>query len=106
MLASPALPSADGPPEPEFIFQLFITGATPNSARAVRNCKEICELHLAGRYALHIVDIYQQPELAREQQILAVPTLLRTQPLPRRQIIGDLSAHEKVLEALGLPMLP
>ena len=92
--------------EPEFIFHLFITGATPNSARAVRNCKEICEHYLAGRYALHIVDIYQQPDLVREQQILAVPTLLRTLPLPQRQIIGDLSAREKVLEVLGLPPLP
>lgn len=106
MLASAASSDADEPLGPEFVFQLFITGATPNSARAVRNCKEICEHFLAGRYSLHIVDIYQQPELAREQQILAVPTLLRTQPLPRRQIIGDLSAHEKVLEALGLPILP
>ena len=92
--------------EPEFVFQLFITGATPNSTRAVRNFKEICEHHLTGRYALSIVDIYQQPELAREQQIIAAPTLVRVQPLPRRQIIGDLSAQDKVLDALGLPPAP
>lgn len=92
--------------EPEFVFELFVTGATPNSTRAVRNFKEICELHLAGRYVLNIVDIYQQPELARAQQIIAAPTLLRIAPLPRRQVIGDLSAREKVLDALGLPQLP
>ncbi|NML63838.1 circadian clock protein KaiB [Hymenobacter sp. RP-2-7] len=104
MIASPRPPNSDE--APEFIFQLFITGATPNSARAVRNCKEICEHYLAGRYVLHIVDIYQQPELVREHQILAVPMLLRMEPLPHRRIIGDLSAREKVLEALGLPLLP
>jgi circadian clock protein KaiB len=106
MLATTTSASLDHTPEPEFVFQLFITGATPNSTRAVRNCKEFCEQHLAGRYSLRIVDIYQQPELAREQQILAVPTLLCVQPLPPRQVIGDLSAPEKMLAALGLPKLP
>lgn len=98
---TPPLP--DGP-EPEYQLQLFVTGATPNSLRAVRHARELCEQHLAGRYALAVIDIYQQPELAREQQILAAPTLVRTRPLPRRQVIGDLSARDRVLAALGLPL--
>lgn len=89
--------------EPEYKLELFITGATPNSLRALRNARELCEQYLSGRYALSVVDIYQQPELARQQQILAAPTLVRTHPLPRRQVIGDLSARERVLSVLGLP---
>lgn len=90
--------------EPEYVFQLFITGATPNSTRAVRNSREICEQYLAGRYVLTVIDIYQQPELARAQQILAAPTLVRVRPLPRRHVVGDLSAREKALAALVLPL--
>lgn len=90
--------------EPEYSLQLFITGATPNSTRAVRNAKEICEQYLAGRYVLNIIDMYQHPELAREQHVLAVPTLIRLHPLPRRQVIGDLSDLAKVLGALSLPL--
>lgn len=91
------------PPEPEYLLHLYITGATPNSMRAVRNIKEICERHLAGRYELLIVDIYQQPHLAHEQQIVAAPTLVRLRPLPRRQLVGDLSNREAVLISLGIP---
>lgn len=98
----PASLAPDAPDVPEYTLHLFITGATPNSTRAVRNAKEICEQYLAGRYVLSIIDIYQQPELARAQQVLAAPTLIRELPLPRRQVIGDLSDHPKVLSALGL----
>lgn len=88
--------------ELEFQLQLFITGATPNSLRAMRNAYELCEQHLPGRYTLTVIDIYQQPDLARQQQVLAAPTLVRLRPLPRRQVIGDLSASDKVMTALGL----
>ena len=71
--------------------------------RAVRNIKEICEEHLAGRYELLIIDIYQQPELARQEQIVAAPTLIRQRPLPRRQLVGDLSNRQAVLISLGVP---
>jgi circadian clock protein KaiB len=91
------------PSEPDYLLHLYITGATPNSLRAVRNIKELCERFLAGRYELLIVDIYQQPHLAREQQIVAAPTLIRLRPLPRRQLVGDLSNREAVLMALGIP---
>jgi circadian clock protein KaiB len=96
---TPAAASA----EADYLLHLYITGATPNSMRAVRNIKDICEQHLAGRYELLIIDIYQQPHLASEQQIIAAPTLLRLRPLPRRQLVGDLSNREAVLISLGIP---
>jgi len=95
--------STDAAAEAEYLLHLYITGATPNSMRAVRNLKEICEAHLAGRYELLIIDIYQQPELARQEQIVAAPTLIRVRPLPRRQLVGDLSNRTAVLISLGVP---
>ena len=97
--------STDASPatEAEYLLHLYITGATPNSMRAVRNIKEICEAHLAGRYELLVIDIYQQPELARQEQIVAAPTLIRVRPLPRRQLVGDLSNRAAVLISLGIP---
>ncbi|MBO3271274.1 MULTISPECIES: circadian clock KaiB family protein [Hymenobacter] len=92
--------------EADYVFQLFITGATPNSTRAVRNLKDICEQYLAGRYELQIIDIYQQPLLAKEEQIIAAPTLVRKRPLPVRRLIGDLSERATVLATLGLPDPP
>jgi len=89
--------------EAEYLLHLYITGATPNSMRAVRNIKEICEKYLAGRYELLIIDIYQQPQLARQEQIVAAPTLIRQRPLPRRQLVGDLSNRAAVLISLGIP---
>ena len=97
---------ADQPPassEAEYLLHLYITGATPNSMRAVRNIKEICEQHLTGRYELLIIDIYQQPDLAQREQIVAAPTLIRVRPLPRRQLVGDLSNRDAVLISLGVP---
>jgi len=99
---------AEPPPtlaEADYVFHLFITGATPNSTRAVRNIKSICEEYLPGRYELLIVDIYQQPLLAKQEQIIAAPTLVRQRPLPARRLIGDLSDRAVVLAALGLPDL-
>ena len=101
MTTSPDAASAST--EAEYLLHLYITGATPNSMRAVRNIKEICEAHLAGRYELLIIDIYQQPELARQDQIVAAPTLIRQRPLPRRQLVGDLSNRAAVLISLGVP---
>ena len=91
---------------PFYELQLYVAGATPNSTRAVRNIKEICEHHLAGRYVLRIIDMYQQPQLASDEQIIAAPTLVRQQPLPRRQLIGDLSNRAAVLALIGLDHLP
>ncbi|QKG55782.1 circadian clock protein KaiB [Hymenobacter sp. BRD128] len=94
------------PAEPLYVLRLYVAGATPNSTRAVRNIKEICEQYLAGRYVLRIIDMYQQPQLAGEEQIIAAPTLVRQQPLPRRQLIGDLSNRATVLAVLGIDHLP
>ena len=98
---APELPAS--PTEADYVLHLYITGATPNSLRAVRNIKEICEEHLAGRYELLIIDIYQQPQLAKQEQIVAAPTLIRQRPLPRRQLVGDLSNRAAVLISLGVP---
>ncbi len=86
----------------EYVLQLFITGATPNSIRALMNIKQICEEHLKGRYLLEIIDVYQQKELAEKEQLIALPLLIKKQPLPVKRIIGDLSDTSKVLRGLGL----
>jgi len=96
---------AAAPEAPPYEFYLYVSGATPNSTRALCNIKEICELHLAGRYVLHVVDLYQQPELAQQEQIIAAPTLVRRQPLPRRQLVGDLANRAAVVAILGLDHL-
>ncbi len=77
---------------------------TPRSTRAVENVRAICEQHLQGRYDLEVIDIYQQPTLARGEQIIAAPTLIKKLPLPLRRVIGDLSSTERVL--LGLDIRP
>jgi circadian clock protein KaiB len=94
--------TSDPQAKAEYVLRLFITGASPNSIRAITNLKEICEVHLQGRYLLEIIDVYQQPALAREQQIIALPLLIKKFPLPERRMIGDLSNTEKVLKGLGL----
>jgi circadian clock protein KaiB len=89
--------------EAPYSLRLYVTGTTPTSLRAIQNLREICEECLPERYDLEVVDIYQQPERAREDQIIAAPTLVKCAPLPRKLIIGDLSARERVLQALNLP---
>jgi circadian clock protein KaiB len=86
----------------EYVLRLFITGASPNSMRAIKNIKEICEEHLAGRYSLEIIDVYQQGAVARQEQIIALPLLIKKMPLPERRLIGDMSETNKVLKGLGL----
>ena len=88
--------------ETNYVLRLFITGATPNSIRAVENIKHICESHLKGKYSLEIFDVYQQQQLAETEQIVALPLLIKKKPLPERRLIGDLSDTEKVLKGLGL----
>jgi len=100
-------PTPPPPPSfPEYELLLYITGATPNSTRALRNLRAICEEFLVGRYELRIIDMYQQPELAQQAQIVAAPTLVRQRPLPPRRLIGDLSNRAAVLTALDLDHLP
>jgi len=79
-----------------------VAGSTPQSQRAIANIKQICEGHLAGRYDLEVIDIYQQPRLTAGDQIVAAPTLLKKLPLPLRRLVGDLSSLERVLVGLDL----
>ncbi len=87
---------------PEYILRLYVAGMTPRSTRAIANIKEICEGRLKGRYDLQVIDLYQHPELAAEEQIVALPTLIRKLPQPLRRMVGDLSDLEKVLIGLEL----
>jgi circadian clock protein KaiB len=88
--------------DPEYTLRLFITGTSPNSVRAIKNVREICETHLKGRYSLEIIDVYQQAVLAKEEQIIALPLLIKKSPGPERRLIGDMSETAKVLKGLGL----
>ncbi|GFO69912.1 hypothetical protein GMLC_34910 [Geomonas limicola] len=83
-------------------FRLFVSGMTPNSLRAIENIRAFCKEHLAGRYHLEIIDIYQQPLCAKEYQIVAVPTLVKQTPPPARRFIGDLSHTDRLLSGLGV----
>jgi circadian clock protein KaiB len=94
--------SLAGPQEERYILRLYITGMTPQSVRAIANVKKICEEHLQGRYELDVVDLYQQPQLAKGEQIIAAPTLIKKLPHPLRRIIGDMSKTERVLVGLDL----
>lgn len=103
MRAPAARPAAAGAaPEPYELY-LYVTGMTPRSARAIENLRAFCRKHLKGRHKLRIVDLYQQPALAREEQLIAAPTLVKRMPLPQRRLVGDLSNQERVRVALGLP---
>lgn len=82
--------------------RLYVAGMTPVAQRALANLERICEQHLAGRYALQVIDLVDQPELAERDQILAVPTLVREHPVPVRKLIGDLSRTDRVLAGLEL----
>ena len=83
--------------------RLFVTGATPNSTRAISNLKEFCETFLTDKYELEIVDVYQQPLIAEREQLIALPILVKLSPLPQRRLIGDMSDTDKVLRGLNLP---
>jgi circadian clock protein KaiB len=90
------------PPSEVYNLRLYVAGQTPRSLQAFSNLKKICEEHLAGRYRLEVVDLLENPQLARGDQILALPTLVRKLPSPVRKIIGDLSNTERVLVGLDL----
>ena len=90
--------------EKSWNLRLYIAGQTPKSITALTNLKKICEEHLANEYSIEIIDLVRNPELARADQIFAIPTLVRNLPTPIKKIIGDLSNTEKVL--LGLDLEP
>src|ERR687892_1962262 len=86
----------------EWILRLYVAGRSARSAAALRNLESICKEHLAGRYRIEVIDLLKQPQLARGDQIVAVPTLVRHLPPPMKKIIGDLSNEERVLVGLDL----
>ncbi len=94
------------PQEETYVLRLYVTGMTPQSVRAITNIKKTCEERLQGRYELEVVDLYQKPELAKGEQIIAAPTLIKKLPLPLRRIIGDMSKTERVLVGLDLRRSP
>ena len=84
------------------LLRLYVAGTTAQSTRAILNIQQICEEHLKGRYQLEVIDIYQRPQLAKDEQIIAVPTLVKKLPAPLRRVIGDFSDSERVLVGLDL----
>jgi len=87
---------------PSYVLRLYVTGMTPRSTAAFASIKKICEEHLRGRYDLEVIDIYQQPTLAKDEQIIAAPTLVKRLPLPQSRMVGNLSQEDRVLAGLGL----
>src|ERR1700733_11466689 len=100
MVKDQLVPEPDN--NPTFILRLFVTGASPNSTRAISNLKNICEEHLKNRYELEIIDVYQQPLVAEREQLIALPLLIKKAPGMERRLIGDMSNTQKVLQGLGL----
>ena len=103
-LAGELEPPGSDSRQAKYVLRLYVSGSTSKSALAVENIKRICEQHLKNRYDLEVIDIYQQPNLARDEQIVAVPTLIKRFPPPLRRLIGDLSNQERVLFGLDLAM--
>jgi circadian clock protein KaiB len=84
------------------VLRLYVTGMTSKSTLAIANVRKLCEKYLEGRYELKVIDIYQQPQMAKEEQIIATPALIKKFPLPFRRLIGDMSDTEKFLAGIGL----
>lgn len=91
-------------PGEKFVLRLYVTGLTPRSTRAITTVRDVCEKHLAGRYELEIVDVYQQPARVSRDQIFAIPTLVKCGPGPQRFVIGDMTDRQRLLHGLGLPL--
>ncbi len=91
-----------GTTQDRWILRLYVAGQTPKAVSAVKNLKLICEEELKGKYHIQVIDLLKNPKLARDNQILAIPTLVRKLPIPVRNIIGDLSDRERVLVGLDL----
>ncbi len=89
-------------PKNFYILRLYVAGMTPRSLRAIKNIRKICDENLAGHCNLEVIDVYQQPTLARGEQIIAAPTLIKKVPLPLRKFIGDMADEERILVGLDL----
>jgi len=89
-------------PKDRYVLRLYVSGMTPRSLRAISNLQKLCTQYLPGRHEVEVIDIYQQPELAKGAQIVAVPTLVKELPPPLRRVIGDLSDRGRMLLLLGV----
>jgi circadian clock protein KaiB len=85
-----------------YLLRLYVASLAPRSMAAIRSVRAICETHLQGCYALEVIDVYEQPTLAKDAQIVAAPTLIKQLPLPLRRLIGDLADQQRVLVGLDL----
>jgi circadian clock protein KaiB len=85
-----------------YLLKLYVSGGTARSTRSILNLRGICDKYLAGRYKLEVIDIYQQPELAAQGQVIAAPTLVKRLPLPLRRLVGDFSDAERVIKGLSI----
>jgi circadian clock protein KaiB len=94
--------SAGEEEEKHYVLRLFITGASANSLRAVTNLKKICDTYIKDAYSLEIIDVYQEKTVAEKEQIIALPLLIKSLPLPEKRLIGDLSDTQKVLKGMGI----
>ena len=92
----------EAPVSEKYLLRLYVSGVTERSRRSILNINTICKDHLHGKYALEVVDIHQKPSLARDEQIVATPTLIKLLPLPLRRIVGDLSDRDGVLFGLDI----
>jgi circadian clock protein KaiB len=97
-------PSADSAAPEEWELRLYVAGQTPRSIAALQNLTRLCEEHLSGRYHIEVIDLHQNPRLATQDDIVAIPTLVRKLPDPIRRVIGDLSNVERTL--VGLQLIP
>ncbi len=89
----------------EWVLRLYVAGQTPKSLAAFANLKRMCEEHLANRYTIEVIDLSKQPQLAQNDQIVALPTLVRRLPEPIKRVIGDLSNHERVMVGMDLELV-
>jgi circadian clock protein KaiB len=88
--------------QPTYLFRLYVSGTSSRSAMAITNVRQICDQHLAGRYELEVIDVYQQAAATKTAQIIAVPTLIKEVPLPAQRFVGDMSNTERIVVGLNL----
>ncbi len=86
----------------QYILRLYVTGASPNSLRAIANTKSFCDEFIKNGYELEVIDVYQNPVIAKEENIIALPLLIKKHPLPEKRLIGDMSDMERVKKGIGI----
>jgi circadian clock protein KaiB len=97
--------AAHRPPDKLWQLRLYVSGQSPLSLTALKNLKKVCESHLKGRYHIKVIDLVEQPQLAKDDQILAIPTVVRKLPTPMRTVIGNLSDTDRLLTGLDFRLV-